>query len=161
LGVAGVFRAAPWLYLVLRWGAAAYILFLAWRLASAAGVGSAVTTGEPMSFLGAVGFQWINPKAWITALGAVTTYARPERLVADVVLIAALFMLISIPCCLTWTSSGAAIKRFLKKGRALRIFNIAMGLLLAASLYPLLTEPLGAPATPPKGVILGTPRTVG
>ena len=161
LGVAGVFRAAPWLYIVLRWGAAAYILLLAWRMARATGVGSAVTTGEPMSFLSAAGFQWINPKAWVMAMGAVTTYARPDRLLSDVALIAALFVLINIPCFLAWTSSGAAIKRFLKQGRTLRVFNIAMALLLAASLYPLLTEPLGGPKPPPKGVILGTPRTVG
>lgn len=35
LGVGGVFRAAPWLYGVLRWLGAAYLLWLAWRIATA------------------------------------------------------------------------------------------------------------------------------
>ena len=84
LGLAAVFGTAPWLYLVLRWGAAAYILYLAYRMATARGVGTAVTSGRPMSFLGAAAFQWVNPKAWVMALGAVTTYVEPERLALDV-----------------------------------------------------------------------------
>ena len=161
LGLSGIFRAAPWLYVVLRWAAAAYILWLAYKMAKAKGVGTAVTGGKPMSFLEAVAFQCVNPKAWVMALGAVTTYAEPNRLAADVVLIAATFVLINVPCALAWTSSGIAIKRMLKRGNTLRAFNIVMAILLVASLYPLVTEPLGGQASPPKGVILGAPRTTG
>jgi threonine/homoserine/homoserine lactone efflux protein len=165
LGLAAVFGTAPWLYLVLRWGAAAYILYLAYRMATARGVGTAVTSGRPMSFLGAAAFQWVNPKAWVMALGAVTTYARPERLAMDVGLIAATYVLVSVPCGLAWTASGVAIKRFLKRGRTLRVFNIGMAVLLVASLYPLVTEPMGGQARPlhrpPPGVIIGAPRTTG
>jgi threonine/homoserine/homoserine lactone efflux protein len=165
LGLAGIFGTAPWLYLVLRWAAAVYILYLAYRMTTARGVGTAVTSGRPMSFLGAAAFQWVNPKAWVMALGAVTTYAEPGRLAADVGLIAATYVLVSIPCGLAWTASGVGIKRFLKRGRTLRIFNITMALLLVASLYPLVTEPLGGPAKPlhrpPPGVIIGAPRSTG
>jgi threonine/homoserine/homoserine lactone efflux protein len=165
LGLAGIFGAAPWLYVVLRWAAAAYILYLAYKMATARGVGNAVTGAGPMSFVGAVAFQWVNPKAWVMALGAVTTYAEPDRLAADVALIAAVYGLINIPCALAWTVSGVAIKRFLKRGRALRVFNIAMAVLLVASLYPLVTEPIGGAARPlhrpPPGVIIGAPRATG
>jgi threonine/homoserine/homoserine lactone efflux protein len=161
LGLAGVFARAPWLYVVLRYAAAAYILYLAYRMATAKGVGSAVTGGKPMSFLGAVAFQWINPKAWVMALGAVTTYAEPGHLTRDVAVIAGTFVLIGIPCSFTWTASGVAIKRFLKQGGALHVFNAVMAGLLVLSLYPLITEPLGAPHPPPPGVIIGTPRAAG
>jgi threonine/homoserine/homoserine lactone efflux protein len=165
LGLAGIFGAAPWLYFVLRWGAAAYILYLAYKMATAHGVGNAVTGARPMSFLGAVGFQWINPKAWVMALGAVTTYAEPGRLTADVALIAAVYVLVNVPCGLAWTIGGVAIKRFLKRGSTLRVFNISMAVLLVASLYPLVTEPMGRAAKPlnrpPPGVIIGAPRSTG
>jgi threonine/homoserine/homoserine lactone efflux protein len=161
LGLAGVFRLLPWLYVALRWGAAAYILYLAYKMATAKGVGSAVTGGRPMSFLGAVAFQWVNPKAWVMALGAITTYAEPEHLARDVAVISISYVLINIPCSFAWTASGVAIKRFLKRGGALRLFNGTMAALLVLSLYPLLTEPLGAPKRPPPGVIIGAPRTTG
>jgi threonine/homoserine/homoserine lactone efflux protein len=165
IGLAGIFGALPWLYVVLRWGAAAYILYLAYKMATAHGVGNAVTGAQPMRFLNAVAFQWVNPKAWVMALGAVTTYAEPGRLTADVGLIAATYMLVNIPCGLAWTVSGVGIKRFLKRGHTLRVFNIGMAVLLVASLYPLITEPMGGPPKPlhrpPPGVIIGAPRATG
>jgi threonine/homoserine/homoserine lactone efflux protein len=161
VGLAGVFRLLPWLYVVLRWGAAAYILYLAYKMATAKGVGSAVTGGKPMSFLGAVAFQWVNPKAWVMALGAITTYAEPDHLTRDVALISVTYVLINIPCSFAWTASGLAIKRFLKHGGMLRLFNGVMAALLVLSLYPLITEPLGAPKRPPPGVIIGAPRATG
>jgi threonine/homoserine/homoserine lactone efflux protein len=161
LGLTGIFAQAPWLYVVLRYGAAAYILYLAYKMATAKGVGSAVTGGKPMSFLGAVGFQWVNPKAWVMALGAITTYAEPEHLTRDVALMAATFVLINIPSSFAWAASGVAIKRFLKRGGALHVFNAVMAGLLVLSLYPLITEPLGAPKRPPPGVIIDTPRASG
>jgi threonine/homoserine/homoserine lactone efflux protein len=103
-----------------------------------------------MSFLGAVAFQWINPKAWVMGLGAVTTYAEPGRLLADVTLMAATFMLINIPCAFSWTAFGQGIKRFLRHGWHLRAFNGVMAALLVASLYPLFLEPLGPPTPGPK-----------
>jgi threonine/homoserine/homoserine lactone efflux protein len=155
LGLAGIFGTAPWLY----------ILYLAYKMATAHGVGNAVTGARPMSFFGAVAFQWVNPKAWVMALGAVTTYAEPGRLAADVGLIAAIYVLVNIPCGLAWTVCGVAIKRFLKQGRTLRVFNIGMAMLLVASLYPLVTEPMGGPARPlhrpPPGVIIGAPPATG
>jgi threonine/homoserine/homoserine lactone efflux protein len=160
LGLASVFRTASWLYVVLRWAAAAYIVYLAYKMLTAKGVGTAVTGGRPMSFLGAVAFQWVNPKAWVMALGAITAYAEPANLTRDVGVIAVSFVLINIPCGLTWAASGVGIKRFLKRGRTLRIFNGAMAFLLVLSLYPLITEPM-APSRPPPGVIIGAPRATG
>jgi threonine/homoserine/homoserine lactone efflux protein len=147
LGLTGLFRLAPWLYAVLRWGAAAYILYLAWRMATAKGVGQGFAELKPMRFWAAVAFQWINPKAWVMVLGAVTAYAQPQHMTADVGLIAVVFVLVGLPCCFSWTAFGHGIKRWLKRGWTLRAFNISMALLLVASLYPLVTEPLGAPST--------------
>jgi threonine/homoserine/homoserine lactone efflux protein len=150
LGVTGVFKVAPWLYAVLRWGAAAYLLYIAYRMATAKGSGSGKTAAKPVTFLGAVGFQWINPKAWVMALGAVTTYAEQGRLLEDVTLIAGTYVLVNIPTSLIWTSFGVNIRRWLKSPRRLKAFNWTMAALLVASLYPLLTEPLGPKAASAK-----------
>ena len=39
-----------------------------------------------------------------------------------------------------WTSIGAGTARLLRTARQLRLFNLGMGLLLVASLVPLLIE---------------------
>jgi threonine/homoserine/homoserine lactone efflux protein len=148
LGLAGLFRILPWLYVVLRWGAAAYILYLALRMALAKGVGQGFTGAKPMSFWGAAAFQWINPKAWVMALGAVTTYALPGHMLQGVGFIALVFLLFSMISCLSWAAFGVGIKRFLREGWHLRAFNAFMAALLMASLYPLVTEPVPLPAKP-------------
>jgi threonine/homoserine/homoserine lactone efflux protein len=143
LGLAQVLRASPLVFAVLRWAAAAYILYIAYRMVTAKGPGVAVTGERPMSFIGAVAFQWINPKAWVMALGAVGTYAEHDRFLVDVVIIALGYMLVGGPTALTWTGFGSAIRRWFKKPGHLKAFNWTMAALLVASMYPLVMEPLG------------------
>lgn len=143
VGVAGVFKIMPWLYVVLRWGAAAYLLYIAYRIATAKGAGTASSGIKPITFWGAVAFQWINPKAWVMALGAVTTFADGAHLVSDVALMCIVFILVNTPSSLIWTTFGVNIRRWLKKPSHLKAFNWTMAALLVTSLYPLITEPLG------------------
>src|ERR1700761_8893704 len=164
LGLAGVLKAAPILYVVLRWGAAAYILYIAWRMVTAKGPGVGGTDGKPISFLGAVAFQWINPKAWVMALGAVGTYAEHDRFLVDVLTISVTMMLVTVPSSLTWTSFGSGIRRWFKKPGHLKAFNWTMAALLVVSMYPLVTEPLGPKtagppsASPGHAVAASSPR---
>jgi threonine/homoserine/homoserine lactone efflux protein len=140
LGLAGLISAVPWLYEGLRWAGAAYLLFLAFKIATAHGVGGEIRERRPLTFVQAAAFQWVNPKALAMALGAVTTYAAPGRLYLNVLWVALVFTLVNVPCISTWAAFGLAMKRLLNRPAALRAFNIAMALLLVASLYPLLTD---------------------
>ena len=48
---------------------------MAWKIAIADGVGGlGARPGKPFTFLQAAGFQWVNPKAWVMAVGAITAY---------------------------------------------------------------------------------------
>jgi threonine/homoserine/homoserine lactone efflux protein len=77
LGLGEIFTAAPWTYTALRWIGAAYLLYLAWCIATSGRMSEAGEHGgTPMTFLGAAAFQWVNPKAWVMAVGAITTYVR-------------------------------------------------------------------------------------
>jgi threonine/homoserine/homoserine lactone efflux protein len=140
VGLAGLVAVFPWILTVLRWAGAAYLLYLAFKVATATGFGSNNGTGRPMTFWQAVAFQWINPKAFASAMVAVTTYAMPDNLLAGVLLVVAVFTLIGAPCILTWAAFGMAMKRILTRPIALRAFNIVMALLLVASIAPMLTE---------------------
>jgi threonine/homoserine/homoserine lactone efflux protein len=80
-------------------------------------------------------FQWVNPKAWILAVGALSIFTSLDRSVyAQVLTQALIFAGVSIPSCSLWTALGVVISRLLGSPRALRLFNLAMGLLLAGSI---------------------------
>lgn len=137
-GLASIFAAAPWLYQILRWVGAAYLLYFAFKIATAKGIGSAEARGQPVTFWQAVAFQWVNPKAWSMILSAITTFAPPDPNLWHIGLLTLLLLIIGLPCSLTWMAFGVSLKAFLSRPRALRTFNIAMALLLVISLYPIL-----------------------
>ena len=143
LGLGGVFKAWPVLHDVLRWVGGTYLLWLAWKIATAKGISDKLGNGDagarPMTFLGAAAFQWVNPKAWAMALTAATTYP-PEGSALAVVIVAGTFMLVGAPCCAAWAGFGQGMRRFLDRPLVLRAFNLTMAALLVASLYPLVVE---------------------
>ena len=140
LGLAGVFARFPGLLIAMKWVGAAYLVYLAFKLARAAPIGPGSAEGRPMTFFQAAGFQWINPKAWVMALTAVTTYALPDDYTRTVVLVAAMFGIVCLPTVSCWVLFGTGLRHALRRPVVLRVFNLAMGALLIASLYPALTE---------------------
>lgn len=141
LGLGQLFEQVPLLYNVLRYLGAAYLLYLAWKIANSGAPDSqSNAAGKPFSFLQAAAFQWVNPKAWIMAIGAITTYTPQENFVVNVLLIAALFALVNCPSVGLWTVAGSLLRNWLSNARALRIFNVSMAVLLVASLYPIFAD---------------------
>lgn len=140
-GLGAVFQTYPLLYTVLRYVGAAYLLYLAWKIAHS-GPMSEREGGEsqPISYLSAAAFQWVNPKAWIMAIGAISTYTPMQGYFTNVIVIAAVFALINLPSVSVWAGCGTLLRNVLKDRRWLRLFNWGMALLLVASLYPLLIE---------------------
>jgi threonine/homoserine/homoserine lactone efflux protein len=141
LGLGAVFAAYPAVYLVLKYLGAAYLLYLAWHIATAgpledAGEGG----GRPMSFLEAAAFQWLNPKGWVMAVGAVSAYAGVAEFPLNVLIMAALFGSLGVLSSATWLGFGTALKRLLTSPGAVRGVNITMAVLLAASLWPIVSE---------------------
>lgn len=140
-GLAQLFAAFPTLHLVLKVLSAVYLLYLAWKIATAPPPDAeGKARGEPMTFVQAALFQWVNPKAWTMALTAVTVYAPSggdaEAAWWALAIIALVFGAVNLPSVGMWTMLGVQMKRFLSAPRALRAFNVTMGVLLVASLYP-------------------------
>ena len=140
LGLAGIFAAAPWLYEILRWVGAAYLVFFAYKIATSKGLGSSENKGRPVTFLQAVAFQWVNPKAWSMILSAVTTFAPPDPTIGHIGLLTLLLCAVGLPCSLIWMTFGLGLKNFLSQPVALRAFNIIIAVLLIVSLYPLFMD---------------------
>ena len=143
LGVGEVLAASPGLQAVLRWVGAAWMLWLAWGIATAAppapGAAPGRPQGKPMTALQAALFQWVNPKAWIIAAGAIATYTGGESgLLGEALALAALFAVAACGSLLGWAALGAGTARLLRDPAALRWFNRGMAALLLASLVPVL-----------------------
>jgi threonine/homoserine/homoserine lactone efflux protein len=141
VGLGRVFEEVPVVHSVLKVAGSAYLLWLAWRVASAGATEPGDAGARPLSFLEAVAFQWINPKAWIMATGAISTFTLAgEAMLPQVLTIAAIFTVISVPSATVWTLLGIGIARLLKSPLGLRLFNLAMGGLLALSVAWILLE---------------------
>ncbi len=112
-------------------------MWLAWKVATAGRTEDAGFGRKPFGFLQAAEFQWVNPKVWIIAVGAIATYTSLQGdVMGEVVLIAVVFGIVSIPAVTSWTFFGTAIRRLLKSDRARALFNWSMAALLVASLVP-------------------------
>lgn len=141
IGLGAIFERWPLLYVALKYAGAAYLLYLAWQIAvSAPPAPGGKAAGRPIGFLQAAAFQWVNPKAWVMAVGAVSTYAAVAPFPLNMIVIAALYCVLGFASSGTWLGFGTALQRFLKDRRAVRAFNIVMALLLVASLYPIFAD---------------------
>ena len=140
LGLGAVFRGYPGAYTVLKYAGAAYLLYLAWQIATAGEIKEGAARGRPIAFLEAAAFQWLNPKGWVMAVGAVSTYAAVAAFPLNMLLMAFLFGSLGILSSATWLGFGTGLKRLLTSPRAVRAVNITMALLLVASLWPILAD---------------------
>lgn len=136
-GIAQLFQAFPVIYSVLKVGSVLYLLWLAWRIATADPKLTMDNGGRPLTFLEAAGFQWINPKACSVALAASAAYVVPDLPTLSVVAIAVVFLVAALGSCSTWAAGGTALRRLVHNPIAVRAINITLALLLVASLWPI------------------------
>jgi threonine/homoserine/homoserine lactone efflux protein len=135
LGLAGLFHAFPFLMTVLKVLSVIYMLWLAWKIARS-GEPQAREAAKPFTFLQAAAFQWVNPKAWAMALGAVSAYAGGGS-VAEVLTVGTVFCAVNLPSVALWAGIGEGLRGFLSRPSRLRAFNWTMAGLLILSLAPI------------------------
>ena len=138
LGLAQMFLRFPALQTTLSYVGGAYLLWLAWKIARSGPVGEGKAGSKPMSFLAAAAFQWVNPKAWVMAVSAISTYTLPANFLATLLAVGLVFVAVNIPSIAAWVLFGTGLRRFLSDPHYLRIFNITMAVLLVLSMAPVL-----------------------
>ncbi len=117
---------------VIRWGGLGVIVWFAWRIATADASASG-QRGRPLKFLEAVGFQWVNPKAWGLAVYVSTTYGSGHAALSNTAVAAVAFLVSGFASSTAWALFGAGIGKALDQGWRLRAFNVSMAALLLAS----------------------------
>jgi threonine/homoserine/homoserine lactone efflux protein len=139
IGLMGAFIGYPPLQVALKVVSVLYMLWLAWKIATAVPPSGTKVEGRPLTFLQAAAFQWVNTKAWIMSLAAVAIYAPDQQFVA-VAWVALGFLSVGWLTTVIWTAVGVSLRRLLTRPNWLRAFNYTMAVLLLASLYPVVIQ---------------------
>ncbi len=138
LGLGAAFSVYPPLYSVLQWMGGLYLLWLAWKIASAP-VGQLEAgkhVAKPMSWWQAALFQYVNPKAWMMSLGCVSSFAiAGDKYLASGMSILLAFACLGFIAISIWAWAGMKIRIWLTDPRRQRGFNYIMGLATALTLF--------------------------
>jgi threonine/homoserine/homoserine lactone efflux protein len=141
IGLAKIFIAVPLVHTILKYISIVYLLYLAYLIMRASAMGEARRQSKPLSFLQAAAFQWVNGKAWVIALGAVTTYTVVDQtLPLQIVALTAISVFITLGSVSCWTFFGAFMRQYLRTEVRRRWFNYSMAALLVLSILPVLWE---------------------
>ncbi|HIG36289.1 MAG TPA: LysE family translocator [Oceanospirillaceae bacterium] len=135
LGLGAVFIQLPILQNILKVLGSAYLLWLAWKMLGNS-IAAATNTPIPLTMLQAATFQYVNPKAWVMAIGANVSFSLEGDLYsASVVAIIGAYFLVG-PCTnACWVIFGKAIGRYLSSPQRLKLFNIIMAGLTASCVW--------------------------
>jgi threonine/homoserine/homoserine lactone efflux protein len=132
-GLGTVVIGHPLLVTLLKWCGAAFLLWLAWKIATAPH-SDTLDGGRAVGFVGAFAFQWLNPKAWLVSMSASGTYLRADAgVLIQALAIAGIFFAVALACGFVWLAFGVAVRQILRSPGLQRTFNVAMGALLALS----------------------------
>jgi threonine/homoserine/homoserine lactone efflux protein len=133
-GLGVLITTIPPLALAMKVAGSVYLLYLAWQVAGA-GALQRTTASRPMRLLQASAFQLVNPKVWIFAVGAVSTF-RPATLPIALgsALVALAMMAVTIPTALAWVVAGDVLNRIIERPAARRAVSLALALLIVATI---------------------------
>lgn len=130
-GLAAIALAIPLLRSVLLFASVGYLVFLAWRIATAgSGVGFSPAK-TPLGFLNGLTLQFINPKAYVVSTALFSGFAfLPEAPVWEGVIKIILFNIIWLPVHMIWLAAGVKLGRLDLSGKGHRRINLAMAVSL-------------------------------
>lgn len=132
-GLGALFTKWPVLQTVLQWVGAAYLLWLGWKLLRSGEVAEGKAP-EPITFLQAAAFQFVNPKAWVMSLSAVSLFLpRDVSVAAAITYLIGMMLVINLPCIGVWALFGSSLRNVLQRRAARLAFNVSMAVALVAT----------------------------
>jgi threonine/homoserine/homoserine lactone efflux protein len=135
MGVGALFITFPLLQHGVKIIGATYMLYLAWQIAISHIKENQYARRQPLTFLQACLFQWVNPKAWVMGMGAIAAYTVPGATIFyQILFICLIFLIIGAPCISVWLFFGAALRPLLQNKEHKKYFNYTMSLLLVISI---------------------------
>jgi threonine/homoserine/homoserine lactone efflux protein len=147
LGLGELFMRYPVTQTYLKVLGSGYLFYLAYKIAtspttvkhSLKGGDSAVNESKvnrPMRWIEALLFQFINPKVWMMAITAASSFTlNGEYFYVSAAAVIIAFMTIGLGCNMSWVVLGVAIQKLLSTPARQRCFNWTMAGLTAATVF--------------------------
>ena len=132
-GLGVLIATVPGLALAMKIAGSLYLSWLAYQMLAAKALERG-SLAKPLGVAQAAVFQVINPKGWIFALGAITTF-RPAELPVPVgvAVVTLTMMVVILPSASIWAVGGDALGRWLSDPRARQAISVVLALLVAAT----------------------------
>ena len=129
----------PFIYIAIKVLGFVYMLYLAWTIATSnsnPAEGNVDNNSKPLSFMGAAAFQWVNPKAWVMAIGFFSNYITKEAGIETIVMCSLLFSIVNFPSIAVWALLGSRMRKLFAIKVYAKIFNVTMAALIVAAMVP-------------------------
>lgn len=137
-GVGVVFATFPVIYQILKWVGFAYICWMAYGVATSGTKSARAKSESYVGFWKAIGFQFVNPKAWIVSLSFVATYVPVGQSIWVEILFALVLVATTFPGAFVWATLGKLLSTWLSDARKRRFFNYIAAALLVLTMIPVL-----------------------
>jgi threonine/homoserine/homoserine lactone efflux protein len=131
-GITAALLAVPALRSVLLAVSAAYILWLAYHLATAPPLADRTESKAP-SLVGGAVLGVANPKAWVAIAAVFASAHLAEGAAADALAKAAVLAVMVVVINTAWLLAGASFAPFLRDPRRARIVNVGLAVALVAA----------------------------
>jgi threonine/homoserine/homoserine lactone efflux protein len=138
-GLGQLFESFPIAYQIMKFVGFGYLVYLALGVATSPAPSQVASADKkPLSFIGAALFQWVNPKAWLMAVGYFANFMPANSSPTFIFITCAMFSLINCPSVAVWALLGVKLNEYLNQDVSRRIFNWIMAGLLIISMLPVL-----------------------
>ncbi|QKF80640.1 LysE family translocator [Halarcobacter ebronensis] len=141
IGLGVAFEKFPFILKILKIVGILYLCWMAYKIATSTGNIKIKEEGKPFTFIQAALFQWVNPKAWIMSITAISIFvSSKQNNIEQVFVIALIFCISASISCNAWALGGVVLKRFIKNKNNIKLFNIVMAFLLITSIIPFIFD---------------------
>lgn len=135
-----LFELFPAFYTVMKLLSVAYLLYLAWKMATSKPTTDRPKDNQAFGFFQSLALQFINPKLWLAATGIASSYLPKGYHFTDLLQVSLIGLVILLPCSLLWMLFGSLLHHWMERPQLFRIFNLTMSVLLILSLCPLVVD---------------------
>ena len=130
-GLGSLFLQFPYLLDILKYVGAAYLLYLAWKMFGSLDIKTIKNKSAPLRYYEAILFQFINPKAWVICITAVSLfYPERENISIGILFMVVMSTIINIPSISIWAFGGSIIKKYLANDKFKKIVEYLLATLL-------------------------------
>ena len=130
-GLGSLFSQFPILLEVLKYIGACYLLYLAWKMFGSLNISITEEKSSPLKYYEAILFQFVNPKAWVICITAVSLfYPENVNLIIGTLFLVIMSTIINLPSISIWAFGGSIIRRYLSNKKLKTIIEWILAILL-------------------------------